>query len=118
MSAGKYNIEVEKKATFSKTLQLFSTYISAGNVDNVPLNLTGATITAAIKRSINDAAIKIAFTCTIVDAALGKFNISLSAAQTAALDIDKGVWDVRIVFPSGAAERPVEGTVAVSKGVA
>lgn len=118
MSAGKYNIEIEKKATFAKTLQLFSTYLGAGNAGNVPLNLTGATVTAAIKKSINDAAIKIAFTCTIVDASLGKFKIELSAAQTAALDIDKGVWDVRVVFASGAAERPVEGNVVVSKGVA
>lgn len=117
MSAGKYNIEIEKKATFSRDFVVYSTYISAGNVGNVPLDLTGATVSAKIKRKVTDSAALISFTAAVVDAAAGTFRLSLTAAQTASLAFDVGVYDVLITFPSGTVVKFIEGNVVLGKTV-
>lgn len=117
MSAGKYNIEIEKKATFTRDFTLYSTYISAGNAGNVKLDLTGATVAAKIKRKASDAAALATFSTAVVDAEEGIFRISLSAAQTAALNFDVGVYDVLITFPSGVVEKFIEGNVVLGKTV-
>lgn len=116
MSAGKYNIEIEKKATYNKVFTYYASYTSA--TDNVPYDLTGCTIVAAIKKAITDASTILSFTTSIVDADAGKFSISLTPAQTASIGFDKGVYDVRVTFPGGDSYRVVEGNVVVTKGVA
>lgn len=117
MSAGKYNIEIEKKATYTRDFVLYSTYISAGNVGNVPIDLTGASVAAKIKRRAGDATALISFTAVVVDAENGVFRLSLTAAQTAALAFDVGVYDVLITFPSGNVEKFIEGNVVLGKTV-
>ena len=118
MSAGKYNIEIEKKATYNKVFTYYSTFVADGDAGNVVYDLTGCTIVAAIKKAITDTSTILSFTTSIVDAEAGKFSISLSPAQTSSIAFDKGVYDIRVTFPGGDSFRVLEGNVVVSKGVA
>lgn len=118
MSAGKLNIEIEKKATFRKVLTLFSAYFGEGSSENVPLNITGATIEAAIKVTVNDVSPAAVFDVTLISGTNGQFSISMSPADTEALSISKGVYDVLVTLSDGTALRVIEGSVFVTKGVA
>lgn len=127
MAAGKRNIIIEKKATFNKTDAVYSgkpsklnptpadIALDITNAVLVPVNLTGATISAKLKRNINDTTPVIGFTTAIVDAANGKYSFSLTAAQTASLSIDTGVYDVLITLASGQVIKVVEGNVRVDR---
>jgi hypothetical protein len=119
MSAGKHNILVEKKVTFRKVFTLYSTYISEGNVGNVPIDLTSATVAAKIRKKVTDSSVVATFTCALMtDGTDGAFKIELSAAQTAALSgFDVGVYDVLVTFPSGDVVKYIEGTVVLDKTV-
>jgi hypothetical protein len=118
MAAGKYNIIIEKKATFRKVFTLYTTYLGEGNAGNVPLNLENASITAKIKKKETDASAVITFTSGLVsDGTDGKFKIELSAAQTAALAFEVGVYDVLVTFPTGDVVKYVEGNVVLDKTV-
>lgn len=117
MAAAKHNIIIEKKATFTKDFQLFSTYLGKDNVGNVAINLTGATVACKIKKKITDSAAVITMDTAIVNALQGRFRISLSAAQTASLSFDTGVYDILVTFPSGTVEKFIEGTVVLDRTV-
>lgn len=127
MSAGKRNIIIEKKATFNKTDVLYSGKPSKLNptpadialdIENdvlVPVNLTGATVVAKMKKNIGDSTPVITFTTSIVDAVNGKYSFSLTAAQTASLSVDTGVYDVLITLASNQVIKVVEGNVRVDR---
>lgn len=127
MAAGKMNIIIQKKATFNKTLVLYSGTPTKLNptpadiqldIDNdvlVPIDLTGATITAKMKKNIGDSTSLITFTTSIVDAVAGKWSFSLSAAQTASIAVDNGVYDVLVTYPSTVVDKILEGNVRIDR---
>jgi hypothetical protein len=82
MAAAKYDITIEQGATFIKN---FVYQDSNGN----PINMTGMTLTAQVKRTYSDTTPSATFTCTIanqaISANLGNFTIELSSIETAAL---------------------------------
>lgn len=122
MSAGIYNTIIEQGATFFRTC----TYKDA-NGD--PINLTGYTVRAKLKRYPQDRIVAATFTCTILNQTsyAGQFTIELSAAQTAALECDesdepgvrkltKYMYDVELVSGSNV-YRELEGVLSVSPEV-
>jgi hypothetical protein len=125
MAAGKRNIVIEKKATFRQVDVLYSgtpTKLNPTAADVaqdvaddvlVPVDLTGATVSAKVKRQASDASPVIAMTAAVTDAAGGEYTLSLTASQTASLAISQGVYDVLVTFPSGEALKVIEGTVRV-----
>ena len=87
---------------------------------NSIFDLSGYSVSAKLKTSFqasDDSAV--AFT-TSTNTATGGVTISLTAAQTANLDIQRYVYDVAITSPSPDSfkTRIVEGKVIVSGGVA
>ena len=123
MSAGKYDLYIEQGATFVRNC----TYTDS---DNVPINLTGMTLTAQIRRSYSDATIAQAITCTIEDQSdpdlVGKFVLSLTALQTAGLAVTPAIdyentksyytYDLEL-NSGGQVRRLLQGTVIVSPEV-
>lgn len=107
MLPGIKNIAINKKATFSQEFQVLNGTPSKANPTAadiaaditsgalVPQNLTSSVISAKIAPKAGATPI-ISFTTGITDAVHGKFRISLTAAQTAALNYSEAVYDVRI----------------------
>ena len=104
---GVYNITVYERADFELDLQW--------QVGGVPVDLTGRAIQAQIRMAYADAQPAAIFAVSITDAAQGRFRLSLTEVQTAALGFDRYVYDVR-VGPERY-ERLLHGIVTVSKGV-
>jgi hypothetical protein len=69
------------------------------NPDGTPMNLTGCTIRAMLRR--NPSASAVSFECEITDAAAGEWTFGLSAEQTATLEPPKYVYDVELEDASG-----------------
>ena len=83
--------------------------------DNTPMIFTGYTITAQLKRNIEDTS-PINFVCSIVDALNGIVQISLAAATTKLLTEHEYIYDV--IAASGAnITRILQGSIKVSPGV-
>ena len=71
------NFSIVQGRTFSKSLTMYT-----DSTRSTPIDLTGATISGQVGLAGTDTA----FTCSITSPATnGKFSISLSAAQTAAM---------------------------------
>lgn len=125
MAAGKYNIVIDKKTSFNKTQGHYSGTPSKLNPTEadlekditdgvlVPVNLTGCTLVAKMKKRIQDTAVVITFTTNIVDAVNGIWSFSLTNTQTANLAVDSGVYDVLLTYPSGFVDKIMEGNVRV-----
>lgn len=123
MSAGLYNLYIEQGATLSKDC-----FYQDSNGD--PVDLTGMSLEAQIRQTYSDVDILQAILCTIADqsipANLGKFNISLTSAETAALPVNSAVnfegtptnytWDINLDTGSTII-RLMQGAVIVSPGV-
>lgn len=81
------------------------------NADETPINITGYTFRAQMRKSADDAlSTGLAFTCSVVDGPNGKFSIELSDEQTSTLDVDPismdaldstYVWDLEMESPAG-----------------
>lgn len=110
MAAYSINLLVEKNSNFSTT-------ITITDEDNgLPLNLTGFTAEAKIKRSFSSTTSQ-SFTVEFVDRVAGVIGLSLSSSQTALLTSRRYVYDLVITSPAGVKTRVVEGIVEVSPGV-
>lgn len=107
MAAGKYNMLVQQGVTYNQTITL-------KNELGVAIDLTGATIASMIREQYTDLTPIATFTCTIVDAVAGKFNISLTPAQTSAITVQRGVYDIEITYLSGIKDRILQGNVVIS----
>ncbi len=97
----------------------FSSDVTVTNTDGDAVNLTGYTTFANLATSYN-ASSKIAFTAAInADPATGIIELSLSEAQTTALDHHtRYVYDVYIVKTADSSvTRVIEGIISVSPRV-
>lgn len=108
MAAGKYNILVQQGVTYNQTITLKNAANTAG------VNITGNSIAAMIRETYNDPDPAAVFTCEIIDAVNGVFQIKLTPEQTGALRFTKGVYDIEMTYPDGSKDRLLQGNVAIS----
>ena len=110
MAAGKYNIQIEQGSTWELRLEVD---VTAG----VDKDLSGYTLASKIGKSFYDTS-PITLTTAFVQQSQGIFTISLSAAQTAALDAaHEYVYDVEITSASGVVTRMLQGRATISPGI-
>lgn len=117
MPAHKVPLKIEQGATFDRTYTW-----KVGIADTaVPVDLTGCTARAQIRPEITSAVVLLDLTTEnariTLGGAAGTIGIFLSAADTAALDWDSGVYDLEIEFPDGRVVRRMAGPVSVSPEV-
>jgi len=115
MSAGKYNTEIEKGATFKRTI----TYKDG---TDTPVDLFGASIRMQIRDNYTSetAAISIDTSSggiSIDEPENGIFTIELTPAETESLDFRQGVYDIEIEYTEGTVERVLEGRVKIKPQV-
>ena len=87
------------------------------NEDNTtPLNLTGYTAEAKMRRSYYSST-STSFVVTFVDRYNGILKISLTNTNTAALDPRRYVYDIVLTSPQSIKTRVIEGIIEVTPGV-
>jgi hypothetical protein len=110
MAAGTYNISIEQGSTWSLRLSIDSS-------PGTDKDMTGFTIASKIGKSYYDTA-PISMAAAYVIQNQGIFTISLTAAQTAALDpAHEYVYDVEITDGAGVVTRMIQGRATVSPGI-
>lgn len=114
MPAATYDFDIEQGATFSKT-------ITWKDADGNPINLTGYTARMQFRK--NKAATDILFNATssngklLLGGSAGTIDINIAAADTAAFDFSRAVYDIELQSSGGTVTRLLEGAVNVSKEV-
>lgn len=108
-------LTIYQGATFSKVLTLKN---SAGT----PINLTGAVARMQVRTTTEALTTLIELNGTnhradITNAAGGEITLKISAADTAALNFNTGVYDLEIQYSDGTVDRILQGSVVLSKEV-
>lgn len=95
--------------------------------DGDPVSLNGATIRAKVRNDVDDAASIIDFTGTVVSGDDGEGELTLTAAQTAAISLPASaakerpltqyLWDFEVLFSDGYVQRIAEGNCYLSPEV-
>lgn len=117
---GKYKITINQGATFTLPLTVSDTISDVVT----PRDLTDYTARMKIKNSVFDTAALIELTTEngriTIDpdqvANTGKLTLTITATDTAALDFDRGVYDLELVNGS-VVERLLEGAVVFKREV-
>lgn len=112
MSAGRYDLEIEQGATFTRVL-----IVSEGGAVK---DLTGYAARAQIRRTASSTVVLQSITATVTDPTDGEVTLSLTASQTALLDSIRGVWDLEIDdqdITTPVVTRLLEGSVTVIPNV-
>lgn len=92
----------------------FSTLITVQSASGLPLNLTGYTVAAQMRKSFSSSQFH-TFTCEVADAPTGKIRVSLSAAATEDIVPGRWLYDVEITQTStGKKKRVVEGIAVIT----
>lgn len=107
--AYRYDLKVEQGATFVVEIECQD---EAGN----PIDLTGYSAAAQIRRTHSSASPSAEFTPTIIPT-LGRVSLALTASQTSGVTHSTGVWDCELTSPEGVVTRLAEGKVSVSPEV-
>ena len=111
MPAGTFNLtgdfRIEQGSTFSFTITVTS---DTGAV----YPLTGATAAAILRETYSTTA-HTDFTCAVAEST-GVITVSLTAAETAAITITSGVWDIELTEGT-TVTRLLQGTVEISPEV-
>lgn len=84
----------------------------AAVIDFDPLSLVGYTVTASVTSLVTGATV-VPFTTTVVDAAAGQVNVSLTDTQTAALPAGTYGWRLDWTAPGGVERTALQGVVEV-----
>ena len=110
MAAIPLNLLLEKGTDFDATFNI-------QNEDNTtPLNLTGYTAAAKMRRSYYSTT-STDFIVDFVDRYNGILKISLTNTSTSALDSRRYVYDIVLTSPQNIKTRVIEGTLEVTPGV-
>lgn len=80
-------------------------------------DLTGSVFLVQLKNDPEDVTPVVTFTSTIVDAATGQWQFSLTASQTAALEPGPYVYDVQRTFANGTVRTRFQGDAEVEQDV-
>ena len=110
MAAGKYDIVIDQGSSFALDLTV--------QEDGSAKNLNTYSVSSQLRPHITSSTLTATFTGTVVNATNGQLQISLTAAQTAAISPGKYFYDVEI-FTSGDAvvTRLIQGSVVVTPEV-
>jgi hypothetical protein len=117
INAGYLEIQIDQGATFLLPFQVV-------DESDVAVSLTGATIRGQIRATPQSATVIETFTGTVTSAGDGEGQVSLSAAETAAIPVDASeagqraittyVYDVEIVYADTTVQRILEGPCFIS----
>jgi hypothetical protein len=109
--ATKANISIDQGTSFSAQIDLT-------NENDDPVDLSGDTVGADIRRWYSSADVAASFTAnTGSNTAAGILTLSLTANQTSNLEYGRYVYDVRVADSSNTITRIVEGIVTVTPSV-
>jgi hypothetical protein len=113
MTPGRYNIKVYRGATFELAPQW--------KIDGKYVNVTGYSANMVVRNSPTSPAAIVTLSSNngriIVGGADGKFTLTLSAGETAALSAGQYVYDLQITDGAGKVFRLLEGGFIVYEGV-
>lgn len=112
------DLNIKQGSTFSAT-------VTVTNPDSSPVNLTGSSLRAQIRKLALDTAVVAQFVMQIVDAVNGVFTMTLSDTDTAAIitgeqlasTASKFVWDLEMVDSAGRVIPLMYGDVKVFREV-
>lgn len=110
MAAIPINLICEKGTDFAATFNI------QNEANTTPLNLTGYTAVAKIKKSYTSST-STDFTVDFPDRYNGQLKVSLDNAATAGLTARRYVYDILLSAPSGTKSRVIEGILEVTPGV-
>lgn len=99
----------------------FTLPITWKDENNAPINLTGYTARAQARERVDSPTAFINLTTEnggiALGGAAGTITLSMSAAATASIVEESGVWDLEMIAPSGAVTRLLEGKISIAKEV-
>lgn len=114
MAAAQHDITIEQGATFQMNL----VWKDAGGT---PINLTGYSARMQVRRTYRADTAELSLTSPsggiTLGGALGTIAIIATAAQTAAITVLVGVYDLELVDAGGTVTRLIEGAVTISPEV-
>lgn len=114
MTAGRYNLTIERGATLDQVFTWKDSTLTA-------VNLTGYTARCQVKRTIGDVSPLLNLTTENGGITLGGVagTITLYASDTAtgALTGEEGVWDLELISGGGIVKRILQGKVFISPNV-
>lgn len=102
---------VDQGSTFSTILTL------TDDTTNLPINVSGYSINANIKKSYYSANNTASFVTVINDAANGNVSISLSYDVSVNIKAGRYVYDVKTTTPGNVVNRIIEGILTVTPRV-
>ena len=94
----------------------FSITVDVTQADGAPLNLTGYSAAAQIRKTYGSSNVSAVFT-TSISAAAGQVTLSLTDTQTSGLTAGRYVYDLNITSGAGVTTRVVEGQAIITPGV-
>ena len=94
---------------------LFSVIVTVKNSDQTPMNLTGYTIAAQIRKSYGSTT-AYNFNASVFDPLTGKIRLQLTADQSSAIKPGRYLYDIEITSTNnpGQKTRVVEGLVIIT----
>ena len=109
MGAIAINLVVEQKADFEATFTVTGS-------NNVPLDLTGYSAEAKIKKNYTSSS-STNFGVAFLNRPDGKLKLSMSSFATSLLKPGRYSYDILIISPGGVKTRVVEGQVTLTPGI-
>ena len=103
------NFTIGQGATWSVAVE----YTDSGGT---PIDITGYSVRADMKRSYTDSTAAQSITCAITTPTQGVINMSLTATQTKLLSGDY-LYDLELESVGGAVTRLLHGTITIDKEV-
>ena len=110
MAAIPINLICERGTDFSATFNI------QNEANTTPLNLTGYSAVAKLKRSYTSST-STDFTVDFPDRYNGQLSITLPNATSTTLEARRYVYDILLTAPSGTKSRVIEGIIEVTPGV-
>lgn len=109
MNVQEYNFNIYQGSTLSLVLRLSDPETGQA------LDFTGFTARGMMRVKYDDAAPAGVFTCEFTDEATGVVSVSMTAAETAALNFSKAYYDIEVVAPGGSVRQVLRGQVTLLK---
>ena len=101
------NLTIDQGASFSSD-------VTVKDANGNAFNLTGYTAAAKMAKGYQSTKTRTSFTTTIATPTSGVVTLSLTPAQTTALDAERYVYDLEITLTAtGAVTRVIEGIITV-----
>jgi len=113
VNPGRYNITVYNGTTF----QLSPVW----KVDNLPVDITGYTASMQVRQFVDSTSVIVELSTSngkiVINGPLGQINLTLTAAQTAALAAGSYLYDLNITSPGGYVYKILQGSFIVNASV-